>query len=70
MTRMSDFFKNTYEIDPATGEKRYPYLEHIRRYEAERERFQQVMDRKQKSHGLRINPSGKLMERLLGCGTR
>ena len=68
MTRMSDFFKNTYEIDPATGEKRYPYLEHIRRYEAERERFQQVMDRKQKSHGLRINPSGKLMERLLGCG--
>ena len=68
MTRMSDFFKNTYEIDPATGEKRYPYLEHIRRYEAERERFQQVMDRKQKSHGLRINPSGKLRERLLGCG--
>ena len=68
MTRMSDFFENTYEVDPATGEKRYTYLEHIRRYEAERERFQQVMDRKQKSHGLRINPSGKLMERLLGCG--
>lgn len=68
MTRMSDFFENTYEIDPATGEKRYTYLEHIRRYEAERERFQQVMARKQKSCGLRINPNGKLMERLLGCG--
>ncbi len=68
MTRMSDFFENTYEVDPATGEKRYTYLEHIRRYEAERERFQQVMARKQKSCGLRINPNGKLMERLLGCG--
>ena len=67
MTRMSDFFENTYEIDPATGEKRYTYLEHIRRYEAARERFQEVMALKQKS-GLRINPNGKLMERLLGCG--
>lgn len=68
MTRMSDFFENTYEIDPATGEKRYTYLEHIRRYEAARERFQEVMALKQKSCGLRINPNGKLMERLLGCG--
>jgi len=68
MTRMSDFFENTYEIDPATGEKRYTYLEHIRRYEAAREHFQEVMARKQKSHGLRINPNGRLMERLLGCG--
>lgn len=68
MTRMSDFFENTYEVDPATGEKRYTYLEHIRRYEAAREHFQEVMARKQKSHGLRINPNGKLMARLLGCG--
>ena len=68
MTRMSDFFENTYEIDPATGEKRYTYLENIRRYEAAREHFQEVMARKQKSHGLRINPNGKLMARLLGCG--
>lgn len=68
MTRMSDFFENTCEIDPATGEKRYTYLEHIRRYEAARENFQEVMARKQKSCGLRINPNGKLMERLLGCG--
>lgn len=68
MTRMSDFCENTYEIDPATGEKRYTYLEHIRRYEAARERFQEVMALKQKSCGLRINPNGKLMERLLGCG--
>ena len=68
MIRMSDFCENTYEIDPATGEKRYTYLEHVRRYEAAREHFQEVMARKQKSHGLRINPNGKLMERLLGCG--
>lgn len=68
MIRMSDFCENTYEVDPATGEKRYTYLEHIRRYEAAREHFQEVMARKQKSHGLRINPNGKLMARLLGCG--
>ncbi|QJU10716.1 hypothetical protein FBF25_00815 [Candidatus Saccharibacteria bacterium oral taxon 488] len=68
MTRMSDFCENTYEIDPNTGEKRYTYLEHIRRYEAARERFQEVMTLKQKSCGLRINPNGKLMARLLGCG--
>lgn len=68
MTRMSDFFKNTYEIDPNTGEKRYTYLEHIRRYEAAREHFQQVMARKQKSHGLRINPNGKVAQFLIGSG--
>lgn len=68
MTRMSDFFENTYEIDPATGEKRYTYLEHIRRYEAARENFQEVMARKQKSHGLRINPNGKVAQLLIGSG--
>lgn len=68
MTRMSDFFENTYEVDPATGEKRYTYLEHIRRYEAAREHFQEVMARKQKSHGLRINPNGKVAQLLIGSG--
>lgn len=68
MTRMSDFFKNTYEIDTNTGEKRYTYLEHIRRYEAAREHFQEVMARKQKSHGLRINPNGKVAQFLIGSG--
>lgn len=68
MTRMSDFFENTYEVDPNTGEKRYTYLEHIRSYEAARERFQQVMARKQKSHGLRINPNGKVAQFLIGSG--
>ena len=68
MTRMSDFFENTYEIDPATGEKRYPYLENIRRYEAARENFQEIMARKQKSHGLRINPNGKVAQFLIGSG--
>lgn len=68
MTCMSDFFENTYEIDPATGEKRYPYLEHIRRYEAVRENFQEVVARKQKSHGLRINPNGKVAQFLIGSG--
>lgn len=68
MTRMSDFFENTHEIDPATGEKRYPYLEHIRRYEAARENFQEIMARKQKGHGLRINPNGKVAQFLIGSG--
>ena len=68
MTRMSDFFENTYEIDPDTGEKRYPYLENIRRYEAARENFQEIMARKQKSHGLRINPNGKVAQFLIGSG--
>lgn len=68
MTRMSDFFENTYEVDPNTGEKRYTYLEHIRRYEAAREHFQEVMALKQKSHGLRINPNGKVARFLIGSG--
>ena len=68
MTRMSDFFENTYEVDPDTGEKLYPYREHIEHYKETRERFLGDMARKQKSHGLRINPNGKLMARLLGCG--
>lgn len=68
MTRMSDFFEDTYEVDPDTGEKWYPYREHIEHYKETRERFLGDMARKQKSHGLRINPNGKLMARLLGCG--
>lgn len=68
MTRMSDFFEDTYEVDPDTGEKWYPYREHIEHYKETRERFLGDMARKQKGHGLRINPNGKVAQFLIGSG--
>mgnify|MGYP000847244700 FL=1 len=68
MTRMNECFENTYEVDPDTGEKRYSYREHIEQHKEARENFLEVMARKQKGHGLRARPDGKLVSTLYGCG--